>query len=104
MIEDAQISFPDADISNVGGITAFMKVARFAEAHNRNLTTHGIQDMHVSCLAAIPNASLLEIHAFRLDDYLVHPLEFENGFTCAPNRPGHGVEIDWEKLSRHRVL
>ena len=103
MIAEGGISFPDADISNVGGITALMKVAHLAEAYNRNLTTHGIQEMHVSCLAAIPNASLLEIHAFRIDDFLVHQLEIKDGNAYASDRPGHGVEIDWERIARHRV-
>ncbi|EMI56850.1 mandelate racemase/muconate lactonizing enzyme family protein [Rhodopirellula sallentina] len=103
MISRGGVSFPDADISNLGGITALMKVAHIAEAYNRNLTTHGIQEMHVSCLAAIPNASLLEIHAFRLDDFLVHQLEIRDGYAYASDRPGHGVEIDWEKIAAHRV-
>lgn len=103
MIADGGVSFPDADISNLGGITALMKVAHIAEAYNRDLTTHGIQDMHVSCLAAIPNASLLEVHAFRLDDFLIDPLKIEEGYAYASDRPGHGVTIDWEKLSQHRV-
>ena len=103
MITEACISFPDADISNLGGITALMKVAHVAEAYNRNLTTHGIQEMHVSCLAAIPNASLLEIHAFRIDEFLVHQLEIRDGYAYASDRPGHGVEIDWDQIARHRV-
>lgn len=103
MITEGGISFPDVDISNLGGITATMKVAHFAEAHNRQVTTHGIQDLHVSVLAAIPNASLLEIHAFRIDDFLVHPLKIVDGYAYASDRPGHGVEIDWERMSRHLI-
>jgi L-alanine-DL-glutamate epimerase-like enolase superfamily enzyme len=103
MIAEGGVSFPDADISNLGGITALVKVAHLAEVYNRNLTTHGIQEMHVNCLAAIPNASLLEIHAFRVDDFLIHPLEIKDGYAYASDRPGHGVEMDWEKIARHRV-
>lgn len=103
LIADAGVSFPDADLSNMGGITAFMKVAHFAEAFNRQLTSHGIQEMHVSCLAAIPNASLLEIHAFRLDDFLVKPMEISDGYAYAFDTPGHGVELDWDKMSKHKI-
>ncbi len=104
MISVGGISFPDADISNLGGISALMKVAHIAEAYNRNLTTHGIQEMHVSCLAAIPNASLLEIHAFRIDDFLIHPMEIRDGYAYASDRPGHGVEIDWDRIAQHRIM
>ncbi|MEM1062208.1 MAG: mandelate racemase/muconate lactonizing enzyme family protein [Planctomycetota bacterium] len=103
MIAEGGISFPDVDISNLGGVTAVMKVAHLAEAYNRKVTTHGIQEMHVHCLAAISNASLLEIHAFRIDDYLVHQLEIRDGYAVAPDRPGHGVVIDWDAIDAHRV-
>jgi L-alanine-DL-glutamate epimerase-like enolase superfamily enzyme len=104
MIAEGCVSFPDTDISNVGGITALMKVAHIAEAYNRDLTTHGIQEMHVNCLAAIPNASLLELHPFRMDNFLIHPLEVRNGYVYASDRPGHGVEIDWNRIAEHRVV
>lgn len=81
-----------------------MKVAHIAEAYNRNLTTLGIQKMHVSCLAAIPNASLLEIHSFRLDEFLINQLEIKEGYAYASDRPGHGVEIDWDRIAQHRVM
>jgi len=103
MIADGGVSFPDADISNLGGVTALMKVAHIAEAYNRKLTTHGIQEMHVSCLAAIPNASLLEIHAFRLDEFLLEPMKIKNGFAYASDRPGHGVELDWKRIAKHKI-
>ncbi|MHC4993823.1 MAG: mandelate racemase/muconate lactonizing enzyme family protein [Planctomycetota bacterium] len=103
MIEEGGVSFPDADISNLGGVSAFLKVAHLAEASNRKLTTHGVQELHVSCLAAIPNASLLEIHAFRLDDFLVHPLRIKDGYAYTSDRPGHGVAIDWDKIDTHRI-
>lgn len=103
MIAEGGISFPDVDVSNLGGFTAAMKVAHFAEAHNRQVTTHGIQDLHVSLLAAIPNASLLEIHAFRIDEFLIHPLKIVDGYAYASDRPGHGVEIDWERFGQHLI-
>lgn len=103
MIADGGVSFPDADISNLGGITALLKVAHIAEAYNRKLTTHGIQEMHVSCLAAIPNASLLEIHAFRVDEFLLEPMKIKDGFAYAWDVPGHGVQLDWEKMAKHKI-
>lgn len=103
MIAEGGISFPDVDVSNVGGISPFLKVAHIAEAFNRNITTHGIQEMHVGCLSAIANSSLLEIHAFRLDEFLIQPMKIQDGYAYASDQPGHGVELDWEKMARHRV-
>lgn len=96
------VAFPEPDVSNCGGITVWMKVARLAEAHNLPVTSHGVHDLHVHTLAAVPNASYLEGHGFGLEEYLRHPLRIEKGEAIAPDRPGHGVELDWEKLEAHR--
>ena len=101
IIAGAGISFPEPDVSNIGGITPWLKVAHLAEAYNRPVTTHGVHDLHVHLLAAIPNASYLEAHGFGLDGYLLHPLVISDGFTEAADRPGHGIEFDWDALVEH---
>jgi L-alanine-DL-glutamate epimerase-like enolase superfamily enzyme len=103
LITGGGVSFPEPDVSNIGGITAWMKVARLAEAHNLPVTSHGVHDIHVSLLAAVPNASYLELHGFGLERFLKHPLKLVDGEAAAPQWPGHGVEFDWEKLAQYRV-
>jgi L-alanine-DL-glutamate epimerase-like enolase superfamily enzyme len=98
------VAFPEPDVSNCGGITVWKKVAALAQANNLPVTSHGVHDIHVHLLAAVPNASYLEAHGFGLESYLRHPLQVENGTAVAPDRPGHGVEFDWEMLGAHRVL
>ncbi len=97
------VSFPEPDLSNCGGISVWMKVARLAEAHNLPVTSHGVHDLHVHTLAAVSNASYLEGHGFGLEKYLTHPLRIENGEAIAPDRPGHGVAFHWDKLEPHRI-
>ncbi len=97
-IASGGVAFPEPDLSNVGGVTGWIKVARLAEAYNLPVTTHGVHDLHVHLLAAIPNASYLEVHGFGLEDVLVHRMNFKGGITSPPDRPGHGVEFDWEAL------
>jgi L-alanine-DL-glutamate epimerase-like enolase superfamily enzyme len=76
-----------------------MKIAHLAEAHNLPVTSHGAHDVTVHLLAAVPNRSYLEAHGFGLESYLAQPLEIQGGFAIAPERPGHGIEFDWEKLA-----
>jgi len=97
------VAFPEPDVSNCGGITVWMKVAKMAQAHNLPVTSHGVHDLHVHTLAAVPNASYLEGHGFGLEPFLTHPLQIEKGEAIAPDRPGHGVELNWEKLEAHRM-
>jgi L-alanine-DL-glutamate epimerase-like enolase superfamily enzyme len=102
MIAAGGVSFPEPDVANVGGITPWLKVAHLAEAHNLPVTSHGVHDLHVHLLAAVPNASYLEVHGFGLERFLRHPLQLEDGEAVAPDRPGHGVEMDWEALESCR--
>ena len=97
------VSFPEPDLATCGGISVWMKVARLAEAHNLPVTTHGVHDLHVHLLAAVPNASYLEAHGFGLEKYMARPMVVKDGETVAPERPGHGVELDWERMKPHLV-
>jgi len=102
LIAAGGVSFPEPDVSNVGGITAWLKVAHLAEAQNLPVTSHGVHDLHVHLLAAVPNASFLEVHGFGLERFMAHPLVLESGEAVAPDRPGHGVELDWAALESLR--
>ncbi len=98
LIAAGGVSFPEPDVTNCGGVTAFMKVARLAEAFHLPVTSHGAHDVTVQLLAACPNRSYLEAHGFGLDRFLERPLRIEGGVAVAPDGPGHGVAFDWNGL------
>lgn len=104
MISSGAVSFPEPDVATVGGITLWMKVAHLAEAYNLPVTSHGVHDLHVHLLGAVPNASYLEIHGFGLESFVKEPLRLEDGEAIAPEHPGHGVQFNWEALEPHREL
>jgi L-alanine-DL-glutamate epimerase-like enolase superfamily enzyme len=103
LIAAGGVTFPEPDLSNCGGISVWLKVARLAEAANLPVTSHGVHDLHVHLLAAVPNASYLEVHGFGLERFMAEPLKIEDGRAIAPERPGHGVELDWAALEAHRA-
>jgi L-alanine-DL-glutamate epimerase-like enolase superfamily enzyme len=103
MIAAGGVQFPEPDISTCGGLTVGLKVAHLAEAHNLPLTSHGVHDVTVHLLAAVANKSYLEVHGFGLDRFIAQPLELgEGGKAVAPERPGHGVQFDWDALDSFR--
>lgn len=102
-ITRAGISFPEPDAATLGGITPWMKVAGLAEARNLPVTSHGIHDIHVHLLGAVPNGTYLEFHGFGLERFLEEPLSLRDGLARAPDRPGHGVSFIWDKLEAHRA-
>lgn len=103
LIAAGGVTFPEPDVSNCGGVTAFMKICRLAEAFNLPVTSHGVHDLTVHLLAAAPNRSYLEIHGFGLDRFLAESLRMEDGMAIAPERPGHGVRLDEARLAPHRM-
>jgi L-alanine-DL-glutamate epimerase-like enolase superfamily enzyme len=96
------LTYPEPDVTNCGGMTIFRKIGALAEAHNLPLTSHGAHDLTVHLLAAAPNRTFMESHGFSLDRYLADPMVIVDGYTTAPERPGHGIVLDWDALEAHR--
>src|SRR3954469_18690623 len=94
------VTYPEPDVTNCGGVTPFMKIARLAEAFNLPVTSHGAHNVTVHLLAACPNRSFLEAHGFGLERYIAEPLTIEDGVALAPDRPGHGIAFDWAALAK----
>lgn len=103
MITAGAVSYPEPDICNVGGVTVFRKVAALAEAHNLPVTSHGAHDLTVHLMAAAPNRTYMEAHGFGLERFLADPLQIVDGVAVAPDRPGHGLTVDFDALRPHRV-
>lgn len=103
MIAAGGITYPEPDVTNCGGVTVFRKIGAIAEAHNLPLTSHGAHDVTVHLLAAAPNRTYMEVHGFAMDNFIEEPMQVVDGSTMAPDRPGHGIELDWSALEQHRV-
>ncbi|MFI4926573.1 MAG: mandelate racemase/muconate lactonizing enzyme family protein [Burkholderiales bacterium] len=103
LVAEGGVTFPEPDVTNCGGITSFLKIAHLAEAFNLPVTSHGAHDVTVHLLAAVPNGDFLEAHGFGLDAYIAEPLRIEEGCAIAPDRPGHGIAFDWDKLQAIRA-
>ena len=93
-----------ADVSWKWGVTGTLKIAHLAEAHGLqceiHTTTMAYMDManlHVSC--AIRNCEFFELFVpqdqFRFPMKEALPID-RNGIIHVPERPGIGMEIDWE--------
>tara|TARA_Y100000590_G_scaffold459608_1_gene617128 strand:+ start:708 stop:1811 length:1104 start_codon:yes stop_codon:yes gene_type:complete len=101
LIASGSIDFPEPDVATIGGVTPWIKVASLAEAYNLPVTSHGVHDLHVHLLAAVPNHSYLEVHGFGLEPFLKQTLRLHDGYAIVPDCIGHGVEFDKNSLSKY---
>ncbi|MBI4305540.1 MAG: mandelate racemase/muconate lactonizing enzyme family protein [Chloroflexi bacterium] len=97
---------PDALI--LGGITEFMKVAALAQANDLDIAPHGNQEIHIHLVVAIPNGLILEYYRDSVDPMhgriYKDTLRIKDGYVYAPDRPGLGIDINYDALEKHRVV
>jgi len=98
------LAFPQPDASNCGGITGWLKVADMAREHGAPVCSHGMQELHVGLLSAMPHPGYMEMHSFPIDQYTTRPLSVEGGHVTPPETPGTGVEFARGKLEAFRVV
>lgn len=100
------------DVTRVGGISEWMKVATIANAWNMPCVTHAVQEIHISLVTAVSNAPLMEyftrdhyLQTF-LSDLFIEPASVHNvidGYVYAPQKPGLGLEVDWDIVDQYKI-
>jgi L-alanine-DL-glutamate epimerase-like enolase superfamily enzyme len=101
------VDCPQADVTRVGGITEFLRVAGLARAHGRDLSGHCAPHLHVAAMAAIPNARHIEwFHDHvRIESMLFEGALDPAGGTVRPpdDVPGLGMEFRRQDAEPYRV-
>jgi len=99
------VSFVQADVNRVGGITEWMKVAHMAQAYNLPMCPHGLEEVHAHLTCAVPNGYIVEhvVAGERHWGHVANPLEPVDGYLSPRETPGHGVELDEGVLARYRT-
>lgn len=110
LLRQEALDIIQADCTKAGGITEVKKIADMCAAWHLPVAPHTSQSMlstaaNVHLMCAIPNALIYEadlaaINPFR-DEIVRSPLVVKDGYIEPNDRPGLGLDIDEEALSRY---
>ena len=57
-----------------------------------------IMEIGVHLAASLPECLYLEFSDLIWNRLTKQPVQFDNGFALAPDRPGHGIELDQDAI------
>lgn len=108
IIEQRAADILQPDVTVVGGVSEWLKVAALASSHNIPVAPHYVWDVHVHLAAATPAVIVQEYFErdsdlVNFDDVLVSPLKPENGMLRVPEGPGLGLDLNDEAIGRYRI-
>src|SRR3954469_23241721 len=97
MLEARSIDIPMIDQVRSGGITPWLKIAGMAEAFNIPVVSHGVPEIHVHLVGAVPNGLTVEYmpRLFRLWEEVPVPID---GQLAMPTAPGLGLSFNEDTI------
>ncbi|MEL6476710.1 MAG: mandelate racemase/muconate lactonizing enzyme family protein [Pseudomonadota bacterium] len=99
----SKLSFLQPDASNCGGVTGWLEAARLGRSAGIQVSSHGMQELHVSLVSGFGGGGPIEVHSFQIDRYTTRPLVVVDGQAIAPSTPGTGVTLRWDLLAEYEV-
>jgi L-alanine-DL-glutamate epimerase-like enolase superfamily enzyme len=107
LITSSAVDVVRCDATVVGGVREFMASAALASAYGLEVSAHVHPNIHVHFGAAIPNLHRAGLEYMApdsgldgLDDLLQSSLVVRNGNAVVPDRPGLGLDWDWDAVAR----
>lgn len=90
------------DVARIGGITNAMRVCALAQTAGVKVSPHVSPELSVTVACAVPNSMFIE-YIPQMEPILSEKIAIQDGCAIPFNRPGHGIEFDWEAVARMEV-
>jgi L-talarate/galactarate dehydratase len=90
------------DVTRLGGITGWLKVAALGDLHHLPLSPHLLPEIGVHLACAFPAVTAVEYMPWLFPLFL-NPPQVHDGRLLPPQGPGLGLELNAETVTRHRV-
>lgn len=106
LIDHGGIEIMQFDCTRAGGVTEWLRVAAYAQAHGVLMAPHHDPQVHGHLLAAAPNGYVQEVFPNRARDPLWDELflerpRVEDGNLLLGDRPGLGITLNHEFVQRY---
>ena len=107
LIGRSAVDIVQPDVSRVGGVTEWMKVAHMAHAFNLPVAPHAVQLVHLHLACATPNLKVVEYMNVALQGdrvwYKEFPQQKEGMRSPFQDRPGLGLDLTPVAVGRYAV-
>jgi L-alanine-DL-glutamate epimerase-like enolase superfamily enzyme len=90
------------DVTRLGGLTGWLKVAALAEQRHRPISPHLLPEVGVHLACGLPEVTSVEYMPW-LYPVFQGPPHVEGGRLVPPERPGLGLEVDPDAVGRYRA-
>jgi galactonate dehydratase len=107
-LEQGAVDVIQADLAHCGGIGELLRIASYAEVYNVQVAPHNPYGpvalaANLHACACMPNFMILEHCRHRpwFDEVQVFGHVVKDGRLALNDRPGLGVELDWEYVRKH---
>jgi L-alanine-DL-glutamate epimerase-like enolase superfamily enzyme len=108
LIEADAVDVVRCDATVVGGVREFTAATALASAYGLEVSTHVHANVHVQFAAALSNLHPAGLEYMPpsseldgLDELLRTELEIKDGYAVVPDRPGLGIDWNWDAVARH---
>ena len=91
------------------GFTESVRIAHLAEQFGARIAPHQVPELHAHLCAAFPGASFgVEVNGNPKRNLVWEGMyreraRIENSYVELNDKPGFGVEIDWDFVARHKA-
>lgn len=108
LVEHRAADILQPDVTVVGGVSEWLKVAHMAAALDVPVAPHYNWDFHTQLCATIPNNLFIEYFLAgsgvkMFDSVLLDPMKPVNGYLEPRRQPGFGIELNEAEVARYRI-
>jgi L-alanine-DL-glutamate epimerase-like enolase superfamily enzyme len=101
-LEGGAVDVLQPDVTRLGGLTAWLKVAALAEVHHRPVVPHLMPEVAVHLACGLPGVQAVEFMPWFFAAFTEPPV-LVNGQLVPPKRPGLGLDLNPDAVDKYCV-